>query len=92
MTDHTPTPRARAIDAWNTYGKTLDVAECRKGLLAVDADLKRAWELVAEERLAHLKLREVVQWISDQDKYFFAECSLAEEIVKRCRDVLGARP
>lgn len=54
------TPRTRAIDVWTAYGRDLDVAKCRKGLLAVDekcaeleqriAKAQTAWVLLAERQ------------------------------------------
>ena len=55
-----------------------------------DEVLRRERENIAQPLKARIaELEEVVAWIASQQNLFFAECSQAEEIIVRCKKVMG---
>jgi len=56
-----------------------------------DEVLRRERENIERPFKARIaELEEVITWIASQQNLFFAECSQAEEIVARCKKVMGA--
>lgn len=74
---------AHPIDGDCTCGLQYRIA------LQTEQEMHNAWRKRAEEAEASiLILREALRFVVEREDFTFAECSLAEEIVRRSKDAL----
>jgi len=87
MTTNPPAPRPTPIteDLWKQRDGEGAFDHEKRKLAGVEA-LERQ---LAEAREENTTMRETIEWIAGQSDLFFAECSQAEEIVRRCRATLN---